>query len=299
MEEIYNLKSYDYSYAEELIAKYPPEKREDCRLLVIERKTGKIEHKNFYNFINYITKNDLLGDIIRFDLDLEAKIVEARDFGKVILKFNVEDEALMQIIEKIGVIPIPPYLKRDSEELDNIYYQTEFAKFPGSVAAPTAGLHFSNSFLQKLEQGGINYCFITLHTGYGTFAPIRTDDIREFKIEDEYFEIKDDVIDKIKSCKSRGGRIFAVGTTTIRTLEFAFDDQLNLIQNTGWNNLYIYPGYKFKICDCVITNFHQPKSSLLVLVSAFAGIELTKRAYQIAIKQKYHLFSYGSAMLII
>lgn len=222
---------------------------------------------------------------------------------KVIFPRMNKSEA-KDFINQKGAMPLPPYIKRKPTEKDRKTYQTVYAKKNGSIAAPTAGLHFTEELLEKIEQKGVTLAEITLHVGVGTFKPIKTKEVEEHYMDSEYFEIEKSVINKIYQTKKRGGRIFAVGTTTTRTLEGFASNRITEINSNGdfirgYTNIFIYPGYEFKIVDALITNFHLPKSSPLALVYAFAGIEKVKNAYAEAIRKKYRFFSYGDAMLIL
>ncbi len=235
---------------------------------------------------------------IYFGPDLEGKIVEVEGGGKVHIYLEAQGD-LRQTIEQRGHIPLPPYIKRPDEIEDRFRYQTVYARKPGSVAAPTAGFHFTPSLLERLRQKGVYFFTITLHVGYGTFAPIKTNDIRKHRIHEEYVEISPETAASINKLRKEGSRLFAVGTTTVRALEFSAlkTGQVESLQT--WCNLYIYPGFCFQVVDHMITNFHLPGSSLLVLVSAFAGKEKILAAYREAIEKKYRFFSYGDAMLIL
>jgi len=250
---------------------------------------------------------------IKFDKILEAKVIKNNFNGTWELKFNKKEKEMMKIVEKIGLVPLPPYIKRVSRlKRDVLNYQTIYAdaKKIGSVAAPTAGFHFTPELLKKIKKKGAQIEFITLHVGMGTFAPVKTENIKEHKMHSELVEIKKDVAQKILEAKREGRRIIAVGTTSTRALEGCLIKYLNKssnkIQNhkpcpsAGWSEIknFIYPGYHFKIIDALITNFHLPKSTLLMLVSAFAGKSKTDKAYKEAIKKKYRFFSYGDAMFI-
>ena len=214
-----------------------------------------------------------------------------------IYKVNFESDSILNILNKIGHIPLPPYINRDDSKEDQSRYQTVYAKNDGAVAAPTAGLHFDEMLLSSLENQGINHTFVTLHVGAGTFQPVKVEDIESHKMHSEYYEISTETIDKIEQAKALGGRIIAVGTTAVRTLESAIVNG-NLKNQKGDTDIFIYPGFKFQIVDAMITNFHLPKSSLLMLVSAFIGYEKMFETYRHAIKRQYRFFSYGDAMFL-
>ncbi|MCD6579103.1 tRNA preQ1(34) S-adenosylmethionine ribosyltransferase-isomerase QueA [bacterium] len=235
------------------------------------------------------------GTIIEYDMNNYAEILEKKGEGKVLVRFHLNTDFL-NFSQKYGHVPLPPYIKREDESIDEKRYQTVYAKNTGAVAAPTAGLHFNQELLKKLNEKGVNIEYLTLHTGYGTFAPMNVKDIRDFKIHSEYFEIKQEVIDAINDTKTKGNKVFAVGTTSVRTLEYVFKNEQKILK--GFCDLYIYPGFEFKVVDAMITNFHLPYTSLLVLVSSFAGYDKIMKAYKHAISNKYRFYSYGDAMLI-
>ncbi|MEK6714753.1 MAG: tRNA preQ1(34) S-adenosylmethionine ribosyltransferase-isomerase QueA [Candidatus Omnitrophota bacterium] len=226
---------------------------------------------------------------------LYAKIV---DKNKIAFERGNPDE-----IYKLGTMPLPPYIKRNSEGLDFERYQTVFAKIPGSIAAPTAGLHFSKELLGEIKDRAVEVNYVTLHVGVGTFKPVKTEDVAKHKMEPEFFEIGPELIGSIKKAKKQKGRIFSVGTTSCRVIETITElpivHDLSPVTHSGFTNLFIYPGYSFKAVDCLLTNFHLPKTTLFMLVCAFAGRELIMRAYQEAIEEKYRFYSYGDAMLIV
>ncbi|MBF0226674.1 MAG: tRNA preQ1(34) S-adenosylmethionine ribosyltransferase-isomerase QueA [Desulfobacterales bacterium] len=239
------------------------------------------------------------GSLIHFDFGLKAKVVKEDNNGIFTLQF-LFDGILEDILEQIGKIPLPPYIRRNEENLfnDQQSYQTIYASEKGAIAAPTAGFHFTDALINKLKNKGVNIIEITLHVGYGTFIPVRENDIRNHKIHSEEYIISKKVSEYINNAKEKGSRIIAVGTTTVRTLEYMADENGYLKHGKGTCDIFIYPSYKFKIVDAMITNFHLPKSTLLMLVSAFAGRETILYAYSEAIKQNYRFFSYGDAMLI-
>ncbi len=355
------LKDFYYDLPKNLIAQEPARPRDSSRLLVLDKKTGEIEHKNFYNIINYLKKGDVLvlndskvfparligkkadtgGKIevfllpsiptplsrdkrsgggaggggstwqcllggkgrkenlkINIGRDLKAEVLRKNKGGAWILKFNKPGKEMMKIVEKIGRIPLPPYIKRELSKSDKNNYQTIYAddKKIGSVAAPTAGFHFTPSLIKKIKKKGVRIEYITLHVGLGTFAPVKEDDITKHKMHAEIVEIKKEVAGRILKAKKEKRRIIAVGTTSTRSLEGCLAKNLNKTISKITN--FIYPGYKFKIIDALITNFHLPKSTLLMLVSAFAGRRNINKAYQEAIKRKYRFYSYGDSMFI-
>jgi S-adenosylmethionine:tRNA ribosyltransferase-isomerase len=239
------------------------------------------------------------GELIFCHGTIRAQLVEDK-----VLEF--QDALSAGILEKIGLMPLPHYIRRQPEEQDSLRYQTVYAKNPGAIAAPTAGLHFTRELLNEIEEKGVRLAHITLHVGVGTFKPVRSEDIRNHIMEPEKFNVSQKTIKDTIAIKEKGGRVFAVGTTTARALEASSESILNYpassIQHPAsrrYTNLFIYPGYDFKVADCLLTNFHLPKTTLLMLVCAFAGKGLIMQAYQEAIKEKYRFYSYGDAMLII
>ena len=252
--------------------------------------TDYIDKHNWHALIG--GKNIKEGLTIEIDKDLKVIVLEHIEGGKFKVYLDAPDP--IKALDKHGKIPIPPYLGREEEEIDRIYYQTIFAKEEGSVAAPTASLHFSEELLKRIEQKGIKTAFITLHVSYGTFKPVKDQDIRRHKVDPEYVKVPKETVELIKETKHRGKRVAAVGTTVVRSLE---TKPFELYE--GWTDLYIYPGYDFKVVDALITNFHLPKSSLLFLVCAFGGKDFVMQAYQIAIKESYRFYSYGDGMLIL
>jgi S-adenosylmethionine:tRNA ribosyltransferase-isomerase len=353
------LSDFDYHLPPELIATKPAKKRDQSRLLVLDKQTGAIEHKHFFDLVDYLKPGDLLvannskviparligkkttGGVIEIFLSkplsgsplrkgreikgtweclikgrvkagtkiilskrMEAEIVEVIGEGLSLVKFNLTGKEFMKEVEKIGHIPLPPYIEKRrgaEKELksDKKNYQTVYAEDlkPGSVAAPTAGLHFTPELIKKIKAQGVGVEYLTLHVGLGTFLPVKTEIIEEHKIHSEYAEVSADLIKKIIETKKKGGRIVAVGTTSARTLEFVFKN-LDIKNFSSWVDIFIYPPYKFKVVDALVTNFHLPKSTLLMLVSALAGKKNIDKAYQEAIKAKYRFYSYGDAMFI-
>jgi S-adenosylmethionine:tRNA ribosyltransferase-isomerase len=336
---------FDYDLPKELIAQFPSEQRDQCRLMILER-TEKIEHKIFNQIMDYLKSSDglvinqtkvfparligqkkdgkvkievmllrhrtadtwdalirpgrkgRLGSEVIFDGDeLSCEIGERLPFGKRLVKFNFEGD-FFEILNRLGRVPLPPYIKREPKEEDKVEYQTVYAKEKGAVAAPTAGLHFTLDLLDRIKDMGIKIIPITLHVGLDSFRPIREEDYKEHRLESEYFQIEPSSSDAINEVKSKGGRIIAVGTTTTRCLETASDSSGKVYPQSGWAEKFIYPPYQFKVVDALITNFHLPKSTLLLLVSAFAGREFILQAYKEAIKHKYRFYSYGDAMFI-
>ncbi len=327
------LVEFDYPLSKELIAQYPLEKREEARLLILDRETGRITHGIFKDIRQFFKKNDLL--ILN-----DTKVLHCRLIGKKITGGKVEilltrringttfscliqpsrtkvgeniifaqgkikaritkrgqisfKQSDADMIYSFGIVPLPPYIKREPEDLDTIYYQTVYATNEGALAAPTAGLHFSQDSLAGIQACGVNLGFVTLHVGLGTFRPVKCEEITEHKMEPEYFFVPDATVELLNKTKVNQGRVIAVGTTALRTLETYADGR-----KEGNTDLFIYPGYKFKLVDGLLTNFHLPKTTLLMLVCAFAGKDLILKAYQEAVAKKYRFYSYGDAMLII
>ncbi len=341
------MKTEDFNYylPEELIAQTPLEKRDEARLLVLDKETGSVEHKKFYDVIDYLNPGDTLvlndtkvlparligekedtkavievlllkniegniweclskparrikeGTIVSFGNGLlKAKCVGVFDEG--IRHFElIYDGILVELLDKLGAMPLPPYIHEELQDKD--MYQTVYAKELGSAAAPTAGLHFTKELLKKIEDKGINICYVTLHVGLGTFRPVAVDDIKDHEMHSEYYTISKEVADKLNDTKSRGNKIIAVGTTSTRVLETVAGKYDGIFkEDSGFTKIFIYPGYKFMGIDSLITNFHLPKSTLVMLVSALAGREHILNAYKIAVDEKYRFFSFGDAMLI-
>ena len=336
---------FDYELPEELIAQTPIEKRDESRLMVLNRKNNTIEHKTFKDIIDYLEPGDCLvrnntkvipariygkketGANIEFLLlnniegDIWETIVRPGNklhigtkviFGNGLLTAEILDTMpggtrkvlftykgiFNEILDKIGLMPLPPYIHEELKEKDR--YQTVYAKYEGSAAAPTAGLHFTNELLEKIEQKGIDIANVTLHVGIGTFRPVKEDTVEAHKMHSEHFYIKQEDVDKINKAKEEGRRVIAVGTTSCRVLESVADEKTGKVRKIEDDTeIFIYPGYKFKCIDGLITNFHLPQSTLLMLVSALADKEFILQAYNEAVKEKYRFFSFGDAMLII
>lgn len=335
---------FDYNLPEELIAQTPIEKRDFSRLMVVNRNTKEIEHKHFYDLIDYLKEGDTLvlnnsrvfharlfgikeetgakietfvlkplsnnmfevmikpakrlknGTIVKFDDNLSMQVVEKYDEGLAKVKFFGCDD-VFSYIDKIGTVPLPPYIKEKLDDDDR--YQTVYSKDKGSAAAPTAGLHFTKELLEKINDKGINICYVTLHVGLGTFRPVKEDDISNHKMHSEFFIISEETAKIINDTKKRGKDVFAVGTTTVRTLESCYQKYGDIRPVSMNTDIFIYPGYEFKVIDHLITNFHLPKSTLLMLISAFYNKDDILKAYEEAIKERYRFFSFGDAMLII
>ncbi|NLM62375.1 MAG: tRNA preQ1(34) S-adenosylmethionine ribosyltransferase-isomerase QueA [Clostridiales bacterium] len=236
------------------------------------------------------------AELIFGDGMMTAAVEKITEGGNRLVRFNYQG-IFLEVLERLGQMPLPPYITKKLDDPER--YQTVYSKTPGSAAAPTAGLHFTGELLEKLKGMGVNIAFITLHVGLGTFRPVKEENIEDHLMHAEYCMIPDETAAAVKEAKNSGNRVIAVGTTSCRTLEAFFDEDANLIRNSGWTDIFIYPGYRFKIMDGLITNFHLPESTLIMLVSAFAGRENILRAYKAAIEKRMRFFSFGDAMLII
>ena len=332
------LSDFDFDLPNALIAQYPSEKRTDSRLLVVQdnfinatfsqlgeflkpkdllilndtkvipaRLFGRKESGGKVEILVERLINDFealvmikasrapkIGSYIVLENDKQVKVI---DKASGLYKLSFGSNSILTLLNEIGHVPLPPYIERIDEKEDLVRYQTVYAKNDGAIAAPTAGLHFDEPLLSNLNSYGVDHAFVTLHVGLGTFQPVKVEDIKEHQMHSEYFEICQETVDKIVTTKANGGRIVAVGTTAVRTLEsIALQGELSSAK--GDTDIFIYPGFEFRLVDAMITNFHLPKSSLLMLVSAFIGIEKMFQVYQYAIEEKYRFFSYGDAMLL-
>jgi len=335
---------FDFNLPEELIAQTPIDKRDESRLLLLDKETGEIKHKTFKNIIDYIDAGDtlVLNDTkviparlygIKKDTNAAIEILLLNDlesdiwkclvkpakrvkegtivsFGDGLLEAEctkVEDEGiryfklkyngiLYEILDKLGEMPLPPYIHEKLEDKDR--YQTVYAKNIGSAAAPTAGLHFTNELLDKIKEKGINIAYVTLHVGLGTFRPVSVEDVNNHKMHSEFYIMTKETANILKETKEKGKKIIAVGTTSTRTLESIMNLYGEFRECSGWTDIFIYPGYEFKAIDSLITNFHLPKSTLVMLVSALASKDKILNAYNEAIKEKYRFFSFGDSMFI-
>jgi S-adenosylmethionine:tRNA ribosyltransferase-isomerase len=336
------LQDFDYYIPKELIAQYPLKKRDQARLLVIDRATKRIYHDRFFNILRYLPPKSLLilnntkviparllgrratgakvevfllkrlsdgytyKTLIRplRRIKLNEKIIfnggritaELKDPLQKIVRFNIKNYSRLL---KLGLVPLPPYIKRAPRIIDKTYYQTVYAKSDGSVASPSAGLHFTKSLLSKIRKSGIKISDITLHINYATFNPVKVEDITKHKMHSEEFNVTKKTIESILETKSIGGKVITVGTTSFRVIETIASSNMTPRDVNGYTNLFVYPGYKPKLVDGLITNFHLPRTTLFMLVCAFAGTRLVKRAYQAAIDKRYRFYSYGDAMLVI
>lgn len=343
------LSDFYYDLPEELIAQHPTEKRDESRLLVLDRKTGNVEHRVFKDIVEYLTPNDCLvinetrvipariygvkkgteskveilllkdmgdnkwevlvkpgkkckvGTVLEFgqkengEALIEATVLDILEDGNRIVELKY-DGVLNALLDEIGVMPLPPYIHEKLKEKER--YQTVYSRVEGSSAAPTAGLHFTKELLKQIEDMGVKIAKVTLHVGLGTFRPVKEENIEDHKMHSEYYEIDKEACDIINSTKANGGKVFCVGTTSCRTVESAADENGFLVPQKGNTEIFIYPGYKFKVLDNLITNFHLPESTLLMLISALASREMILDTYKIAVEKKYRFFSFGDAMLI-
>ena len=335
---------FNYELPEELIAQHPYEKRDEARLMVLDKKNQKIEHKGFKDVIDYLNPGDCLvinntkvipasiygkkdtganveflllkrieGDIweamvrpggkirpgtkVSFgDGLLNAEVLDILEGGNRKVKFEYEG-IFNEILDQIGLMPLPPYIKEKLKDKNK--YQTVYAKYDGSAAAPTAGLHFTEDLLQKIKEKGVEVANVTLHVGIGTFRPVKVETVEEHEMHSEHYYIKKEDAEKINKAKQNGNRVIAVGTTSCRVLESVADENGMMREVEGDTSIFIYPGYKFKCIDSLITNFHLPESTLIMLVSTLAGKDFVMNAYEEAVKEEYKFFSFGDAMIIL
>ena len=339
------LEDFDYDLPHELIAQTPIKKRDSSRLLELDRKTGEMQDKHFYDIIDQLNPGDAVvmnnsrvmparlygvkpetgghaevlllhntegdewetlmkpakrakvGTVISFgDGKLTATVTAEKEDGIRMIEFHY-DGIFMEILESLGETPLPPYIKEKLDDPDR--YQTVYAKENGSAAAPTAGLHWTKELLQKVQDKGVKLVYLTLHVGLGTFRPVEEDNIDDHKMHSEFYRLDEDAAKTLNEVRQNGGRIIATGTTSIRTLETIgskFDGEIK--PDSGWTDIFIKPGYQWKVVDAFITNFHLPKSTLVMLVAAFTGRDMILKAYQHAIDEKYRFFSFGDAMFI-
>lgn len=344
-----NINEFDYHLPQELIAQKPADRRDGSRLMAVHRDSGKVEHRHFYDILEYLNSGDCLvlnnskvlparlfgekeqtgakvefllikriegdvwetmvrpgkrlkpGDTVAFSPSFKAEIVDYGQDGTRLARFRYEG-IFMERLEELGKMPLPPYIERASDEEDSERYQTVYCKEEGSVAAPTAGLHFTEELLEQAEKKGVQIAYVTLHVGIGTFRPVKCENIEDHQMHFEEYEVTRETADRINRVKRAGGRIISVGTTSTRTLESAAvlkDGRYEVRAGSGSTGIFIYPGYEFKMIDSLITNFHLPKSTLLMLISAFYDREKILEIYDIAVQEKYRFFSYGDAMLLI
>lgn len=337
-------KDFYYELPEELIAQDPLEKRSNSRLMVLDKKSGDVTHRHFYDIKEYLHPGDclvinntkviparLLGEreetgakvellLLKRKTDdvwetlvkpgkkarvgtklsfgnglLKGEVIDIVEEGNRLVRFTY-DGIFEEILDKLGQMPLPPYITHQLQDKNR--YQTVYAKYDGSAAAPTAGLHFTEELLQEIRDMGVSVAEVTLHVGLGTFRPVKVDNVLEHHMHSEFFQISQEAADIINKTKENGGRVISVGTTSTRTLESAAEDDGTLREKSGWTDIFIYPGYAFRVIDGLITNFHLPESTLVMLVSALAGREHVMAAYEEAVRAKYRFFSFGDAMLI-
>ena len=339
-----DVKDFDYYLPEELIAQDPLEDRSSSRLMVLDKKTGELQHKIFKDILDYLKPGDCLvlnntrviparlfgvkeGTLAKIEILLlkrkendiwetlvkpgkKAKpgtkiifgdgllvgeVIDVVEDGNRLIQFSYEG-IFEEILDQLGQMPLPPYITHTLKDKNR--YQTVYAKYDGSAAAPTAGLHFTKELLEKVKAKGVDIAEVTLHVGLGTFRPVKVENVLDHHMHSEFYMVSAEAAEKINATKDRGGRVISVGTTSTRTLESAADENGRLKECSGWTEIFIYPGYKFKVIDCLITNFHLPQSTLVMLVSALAGREHVLAAYEEAVKEKYRFFSFGDAMFI-
>ena len=340
------MKTHDFWYdlPEELIAQTPLERRDGSRLMVLNQETGEIQHKHFYDILDYLNPGDCLvmyasrvlparpmghrttggvvevlllrdlgnkcweclcnpgrkmqvgNEVIFGDGELTAVVREVREDGNRVVEFRYEG-IFLEVLERLGKMPLPPYIKEELQDQER--YQTVYSREVGSAAAPTAGLHFTKELLEKIREKGVNEAFVTLHVGLGTFRPVKAEEVTEHHMHSELCMMNAETANMLNETKRNGGRVICVGTTSCRTLESLVNDDGTFEAKSKWTDIFIYPGYTFKAMDGLITNFHLPESTLVMLVSAFAGREHVLNAYEEAVKQRYRFFSFGDAMCIV
>ena len=341
------MKTSDFYYdlPQELIAQTPLERRDTSRLMVLDPATQRIEHRHFYDLIDYLNPGDCLvmndsrvlparllgkrmptggavevllltdrgnktweclvkpgrklheGAQISFgDGALTAEVTQVLESGNRLVQFHYEG-IFLEILERLGKMPLPPYIKEELE--DGERYQTVYSRVTGSAAAPTAGLHFTKELLERIEQKGVHLAYITLHVGLGTFRPVKVEDVTAHHMHSEFCMISAETAALLNETRRAGKRIVCVGTTSCRTLESLADEYGGFAERSAWTDIFIYPGYRFRAMDALVTNFHLPESTLIMLVSAFAGYDFTMRAYREAVQERYRFFSFGDAMLIL
>ena len=334
---------FDYDLPKNLIAQTPLKNRNQSRMMVLDKLTGKYEDNNFKNLIDYLNPGDTLvlndtkviparlighkpltgavievlmlkdlgndewecltkpakrikeGTVVKFSDELSCKCIYVGEDGIRHYKF-IYDGIFLEILDRLGEVPLPPYITEKLEDKNR--YQTVYAKNPGSAAAPTAGLHFTNEYLEKVKDKGVNIAYVTLHVGLGTFRPVAVEDVTKHDMHSEYYILNKDTANLLNETKRNNKRIIAVGTTSTRVLETVADNNGHFKMQSGYTKIFIYPGYKFKAIDCLLTNFHLPKSTLIMLISALAGKDNVLRAYKHAVEEKYRFFSFGDCMFI-
>ncbi len=341
------LSEFELPVPEKLIAQDPLKKRDECKLMVLNRKDQTIEHRKYKDILDYFEKGDVMvmnntrvyparlyankdkseakvevfllreladdlweamvkparkvriGNKLWFSKTISCDVIDNTVSGGRVLRFESDAKSLYPFIEKTGHSPLPPYIDRKSVPSDKTYYQTVYASERGSVAAPTAGIHFSNALLKKFKKKGVKLAYVTLHIGLGTFRPIMVEDLTRHQMDSEYFHVPKETAEIINKARVHKKSVGVVGTSTVRTLETVVVSGFQITARKGWTDKFIYPPYDFKMCDKFITNFHQPKSTLMMLTAAFAKKDFILKAYKEAIKNKYRFFSYGDSMIII
>ncbi len=345
------LEDYDYPLPEDLIARYPLDRRDQSRMLIMERQGGALSHGHFYELPEYLQAGDLVvlnntkvlparfygnrrgftgrvevlllhpssgdetvwsalmkparklggGTIVELPgTDAVMEVLEVGERGCCQVKIHpAEHGDVPTLMERVGRMPIPPYLRREAEESDKDRYQTVFSRVPGAQAAPTAGLHFTPQVLERLKAKGVEIAEVTLAVSAGTFRTVEVEDIAEHRMDPEYYTVPPQTVEAVQAAKARGGRVVAIGTTVCKTLESAACSPGRIQAGSDWSRLFIYPGFRFQVIDVLLTNFHLPKSTLLMLVSAFSSREHLARAYQAALEERYRFFSYGDCMLVV
>ena len=332
-----------FDLPEELIAQTPLERRDSSRLLHLDKTTGELEHRHFYELLDYLREGDcmvfndsrvlparLIGarptggsvelvllrdlgegrweclsrpgrktkpgtEILFGNGELKATVESVAEGGNRIVRFDYEG-IFLEVLERLGKMPLPPYIKEELQDSER--YQTVYSREIGSAAAPTAGLHFTKELMEKIAAKGVKLCYVTLHVGLGTFLPVKAEEIEDHEMHSEFCIIPEETARIVSETKKKGGRVIAVGTTSCRTLESFAGEDGSLPATSGWTNIFIYPGYTFKCIDALVTNFHLPESTLIMLVSALAGREHVLHAYEEAVKERYRFFSFGDAMFI-
>ena len=335
---------FNYQLPEELIAQTPLERRDASRLMTLDRKTGEVTHRHFYDLVDLLQPGDCLvmndsrvlparlmghrptggvvevlllrdlgnkcweclckpgrkmqvgNEVIFGDGELTAVVREVQEDGNRVVEFRYEG-IFLEVLERLGKMPLPPYIKEELQDQER--YQTVYSREVGSAAAPTAGLHFTKELLEKIREKGVNEAFVTLHVGLGTFRPVKAEEVTEHHMHSELCMMNAETAKILNETKRNGGRVICVGTTSCRTLESLVNDDGTFEAKSRWTDIFIYPGYTFKAMDGLITNFHLPESTLVMLVSAFAGREHVLNAYEEAVKQRYRFFSFGDAMCIV
>ena len=343
----YKLGDFNYRLPKNFIAQYPEARRDFSKLMVVHGETGEIEHRKFYNIIDYMRKNDLLvlnntkvfparlfatkdrtdakvevfllrelsndlwevmvrparkvriGNKLVFTSKLMCDVIDNTVSGGRVVRFEYDGDNFYDVIDRIGTSPLPPYINRDANAMDKKRYQTVYATDRGAIAAPTAGLHFTNGLLKKVKDKGVKIETVTLHIGLGTFRPVQVEDLNRHQMDSEYFEVSPKTSMAINQARKRHRKIIAVGTSTVRALETIAISGFQVTPKRGWTDKFIYPPYEYKMVDKMVSNFHTPQSTLLMMVSAFADCKLIKKAYLEAKKNEYRFLSYGDAMIII